>query len=235
MAHQDEKREALVKEHLPLVRSIASRLTGRGEALEDLIQIGVIGLLKAIDRFDPARQVTFRTYATPFILGEMRHHLRDRAEIIRVPRSLQDKARAINVAESALTATLGRSPTLGEVAERTKSSREEVIEARELGWTRRVLSLDQPLDSSDANSNELGARIASPDALLEGAIDRTLLEQVINQLSGAERIVIGLRFIAEMTQMQVAERLGCSQMQVSRLQSRALGKLRIALGAERED
>jgi RNA polymerase sigma-B factor len=221
-----EARERLVVEHLGVVRSVAARFKERGESLEDLQQIGVIGLLKAIDRYDPARAVKLKTYAIPFIVGEIRHYLRDRADMLRIPRTLQERASRTGAAESALASELGRSPTVSELAARTGFTPEEIVEARELGAMRRVQSLDQPIDPDGHDSTAIGSHVGAEDALIESFPDRSSLADAIQTLTGRERIVLGLRYLSDMTQMQVAERLGCSQMQVSRLQASALRKVR---------
>jgi RNA polymerase sigma-B factor len=224
-----DERERLVVEHLGVVRSIAVRFKERGESLDDLQQIGVIGLLKAIDRYDPARAVKLKTYAIPFIVGEIRHYLRDRADLLRIPRTLQERATKTAAAESALSSELGRSPTIAELVERTGLTAEEIVEARELSLTRHVQSLDQPVDPDGHDSAAIGAFIGVEDAMIESLPDRSTLAEAIGTLSGRERIVLGLRYLSDMTQTQVAERLGCSQMQVSRLQTSALRKVRAYL------
>ncbi len=228
-AGTSDERERLVLEHLGLVRSIASRFRDRGDSLDDLAQIGVIGLLKAIDRFDPAREVKFKTYAMPFIVGEIRHHLRDRADLLRIPRTIQERATKTAAAESALGAELGRSPAVSELVERTGLTAEQIIEARELSSSRRVQSLDQPLEDAGQDSATLGAFVGSEDPRLESLADRSALADAVEKLTGREKIVLGLRYLSDMTQTDVAERLGCSQMQVSRLQARALNKIRVFL------
>lgn len=227
-ALDQETRERFVREHLHLVRAVASRFIDRSEPLEDLIQSGSIGLLKAVDRYDPTRQIAFRSYAVPFILGEIRHYLRDRVDMVRVPRPVQDRARMVAATEARLLGELKHSPTISEIAAGAGLTREQVIEARE-SWSRRVFSLDQPLDSGDSDSADLGSIIGERDSVLESAIDRAALSKALSSLSGREQVVIGLRFLSDMTQTQVAERLGCSQMQVSRLQAGALAKLRVLL------
>ncbi len=224
-----DERERLVVEHLGVVRSVAARFRDRGDSLDDLQQIGVIGLLKAIDRFDPSRAVKLKTYAIPFIVGEIRHHLRDRAELLRIPRTLQERAAKTSSAESALSGELGRSPTISELVDRTGLSVEQIVEARELSLTRRVQSLDQPVDDDSSESATLGAFVGTDDERIESLPDRSTLAAAIETLTGREKIVLGLRYLSDMTQTQVAERLNCSQMQVSRLQASALKKLRSQL------
>jgi RNA polymerase sigma-B factor len=222
----EQERERLVLEHLGIVRSVAARFKYRGESLEDLQQIGVIGLIKAIDRFDASREVKLTTYAVPFIAGEIHHYLRDRASIVRIPRGIQDRAAKTTAAESELASELGRSPSMRELVERTGLTAEQIIEAQELGRSRRVQSLDQSTDPNGHDAPSIAASLGGDDPQLETLADRAILAEAIESLTGREKIVVGLRFLSDLTQSQIAERLNCSQMQVSRLQTRALRKLR---------
>ena len=226
-----DERERLVLDHLGLVRSVAARFKYSGESLEDLQQIGTIGLIKAIDRFDASREVKLTTYAVPFIAGEIHHYLRDRASVVRIPRGLQERAVTTTTAESELASELSRSPTISELAERTGLTPEQIIEAQELGRSRRVQSLDQASDPNGNDAPSIAASLGSEDSELETFADRAMIADAIESLSGREKVVVGLRFLSDMTQSQIADRLNCSQMQVSRLQTRALRKLRVRLEA----
>ena len=231
MGALSQRRDEIVEEYLPLVRAIASRLGDRREPLEDLVQIGIVGLLKAIDGYQPERGTAFRSYAIPFVLGEIRHHLRDRGDFLRIPRPIRQRAQKLNTIEWELAGRLGRAPTTSELSQHSGLSIEEVIQAREMSFARRVASLDGPLDHSPFGTPDLGSLVGHLDAEIEGAADRNALEEALEELSERERIVVGLRFIADFSQTEVARRLGCSQMQISRLQASALLKLRASLSA----
>lgn len=220
-------RELLVLYHQRLVRSIASRFLGAGEALEDLIQVGNIGLINALDRYDPSQGTRFSTYATPTILGEIKRHFRDKAAGIKVPRWLQELHQATRKATIALTQELGRAPTTAEVSERLGISEEEVHEALESGEAINLLSLETHLDGH-------GSLDSASLLDLVGHLDKTLqefenfgdLRTALLTLGVREREVISLRFFDEMSQAKIAKRLNISQMHVSRLQQRALKRLR---------
>ena len=226
-------RDVLVLHHQRLVRSIVMRFMGAGEALDDLIQVGNIGLINALDRYNPSQGTRFSTYATPTILGEVKRHFRDRASGIKVPRWLQELHQASRRVSHILTQELGRTPTVGEVAERLGVSEEEIIEAMESGEAINLLSLDTHLDGHGA--------VDSASLLdLVGRIDKTLhefetygdLRTAIEALEPREREVISLRFFDEMSQAKIAKQLNISQMHVSRLQQRALKHLREILTDE---
>jgi RNA polymerase sigma-B factor len=226
-------RDVLVLHHQRLVRSIATRFLGAGEALEDLIQVGNIGLINALDRYDPAQGTRFSTYATPTILGEIKRHFRDRAVGIKVPRWLQELHQATRKVSQVLTQELGRPPAVAEMAERLGVTEEEVLEAMESGEAVNLVSLDTHLDAQGA--------IDSATLLdIVGRVDKTLLEfetygdlrTAIESLGPREREVISLRFFDEMSQAKIAKKLNISQMHVSRLQQRALKHLREILSDE---
>lgn len=226
-------RAVLVLHHQRLVRSIASRFLGAGETLEDLIQVGNIGLINALDRYNPAQGTRFSTYATPTILGEIKRHFRDKTSGIKVPRWLQELNQATRRATQALTGELGRAPTVGELAERLGVSEEEVTEALESGEAVNLLSLDTHLDGH-------GTLDSASLLDLVGRIDKTLhefetygdLRKAMELLGPREREVIALRFFDEMSQAKIAKQLNISQMHVSRLQQRALKRLRELLSDE---
>jgi RNA polymerase sigma-B factor len=233
LSRDPKLRDLLVMHHQRLVRSIATRFLGAGEALEDLIQVGNIGLINALDRYNPAQGTRFSTYATPTILGEIKRHFRDKAVGIKVPRWLQELHHATRKASQALTQELGRLPTIGEIAERLGVSEEEVVEALESGEASNLISLDTHLESH--------GMIDSASLLeLVGRVDKTLhefetygdLRTAIEALGSREREVIALRFFDEMSQAKIAKKLNISQMHVSRLQQRALKRLREMLSDE---
>jgi RNA polymerase sigma-B factor len=220
-------RSELVELHLPLAEYLARRFGNRGEPHEDLVQVATIGLIKAVDRFDLARGVAFSTYATPTIVGEIKRHFRDRGWTIRVPRRLQEIQAVINQAVSDLGQELGRSPTVSELATRVGMSEEEILEGLESANAYSPLSLDAP----DPNG-ELGAvieQLGDYDDALDAVVDRETVKPLLDQLDPRAKRILLLRFFRNMTQSQIAEELGISQMHVSRLLSRTLADLRTAL------
>jgi RNA polymerase sigma-B factor len=220
-------RGELVELHLPLAEYLARRFGNRGEPHEDLVQVATIGLIKAIDRFDLERGVAFSTYATPTIVGEIKRHFRDRGWTIRVPRRLQEIQAVINQAVSDLGQELGRSPTVSELATRVGMSEEEILEGLESANAYSPLSLDAP-----DPSGELGAvidQLGDYDDALDAVIDRETVKPLLDRLDARAKRILLLRFFRNMTQSQIAEELGISQMHVSRLLSRTLADLRRAL------
>ena len=233
-AHPDRDyeslRDELIVAHLNLVRFLALKFVNRGEPLDDLIQVGAVGLLKAIDRFELDRGVEFTTYATPTIVGEIKRYFRDKGWALKVPRRLQELNFSVNRASEKLAIRLGRSPTVAELAHHLDASEEEVLEAQELGQVYNLLSLDNDL-ASDGNSKAqaLGDTLGASDPGLESLENRANLEQAFHVLSGRERVIIQLRFYESVSQTEIAARLNVSQMHVSRLQAKALEKLRAVL------
>lgn len=218
-------RGELVELHLPLVEHCARRFLNRGEPFEDLVQVGTIGLIKAVDRFDSERGVEFSTYATPTILGEIKRHFRDKGWAIRVPRRLQELRMSIASATSALSQTLGRSPTPAEVAERLGIGVEEVMEGLESANAYSTLSLD----AGDGGDDGLGSMLdtmGSTDEALDHVEIRESIRPLIEALPAREKQILLLRFFRQMTQSQIAEEVGISQMHVSRLLTRTLAELR---------
>lgn len=224
-------RDELIVAHLNLVRFLAVRFANRGEPLDDLVQVGTVGLLKAIDRFDTERGVEFTTYATPTIVGEIKRYFRDKGWAVKVPRRLQELNLAVNRASDKLAIELGRSPTVAELAARLNAGEEEILEAQELGQAYNLLSLDSEVSGeNDKKSQTLADTVGVSDAGLELLEDRANLERAFEVLSGRERVIIYLRFYESVSQTEIAKRLNVSQMHVSRLQAKALEKLRTALG-----
>ncbi len=223
-------RDELVVAHLNLVRYLAVKFANRGEALEDLVQVGTVGLIKAIDRFDLERGVEFTTYATPTIVGEIKRYFRDKGWAVKVPRRLQELNLSVNRAIERLIVELGHSPTVTELAKHLGASDEEILEAQELGQAYNLLSLDTEVASDgDKNAQTLADYIGRPDPHLANLEDRANLERAFEVLSRRERIILFLRFYESVSQTEIAKRLNVSQMHVSRLQQKALEKLRQAL------
>jgi RNA polymerase sigma-B factor len=223
-------RDALVVAHLNLVRYLSVKFANRGEALEDLIQVGTVGLIKAVDRFDLERGVEFTTYATPTVVGEIKRHFRDKGWAVKVPRRLQELNLSVNRALEKMTVDLGHSPTVGELAEKLGATQEEILEAQELGQAYNLLSLDSEVaGDGDRNAQTLADYIGQQDPELANLEDRANLEKAFDVLSRRERIILFLRFYESVSQTEIAKRLNVSQMHVSRLQQKALEKLREAL------
>lgn len=224
-------RDYLVMVHLSLVRFLASRFANRGEPLEDLVQVGTIGLINAVDRFDPERGNRFSTYAAPTIVGEIKRHFRDKAWTLKVPRRLQELNLASAKAVESLTQVLGRSPTIQEIARHLHATEEETLEAIELGGAYETVSLDSRMESQGESSPlTLAEFIGGEDGALMGVEAFEDLRDAIQSLDERERTIIALRFFSDLSQAEVAHRLRISQMHVSRLQQKALRKLKLLLG-----
>ena len=223
-------REELVERHLGLARKLARRYARSSEPLEDLEQVASVGLVRAVDRFDPSRGTAFSTFAVPTILGELRRHFRDRTWAVRVPRELRDSAAVVERTGEQLATELGRSPSAAEVADALGQSVEHVVAAREAALAYRCDSLDRPLraDSADGAAT-LGDRLGVEDDELRRVEDGLLLDQLTTAaLSARDREVLRLRFEEDLLQREIAERVGVSQMQVSRILRDALRRLRSA-------
>jgi RNA polymerase sigma-B factor len=226
-------RDELVVAHLNLVRFLAVKFANRGEPLDDLVQVGTVGLLKAIDRFELDRGVEFTTYATPTVVGEIKRYFRDKGWAVKVPRRLQELNLAVNRAGDKLAIELGRSPTVAELAEHLNATEEEILEAQELGQAYNLLSLDSEVSGeSEKKSQTLADTVGVNDAGLELLEDRANLERAFGVLTGRERVIIYLRFYESVSQTEIAKRLNVSQMHVSRLQAKALEKLRAVLAEQ---
>ena len=226
----EQLRGELVVAHLNLVRFLAVRFTNRGEPLDDLVQVGTVGLLKAIVRFELDRGVEFTTYATPTIVGEIKRYFRDKGWAVKVPRRLQELNLAVNRASDKLAIELGRSPTVMELAQHLQAGEDEILEAQELGQAYSLLSLDSEVSGeNDKKSQTLADTVGASDAGLELLEDRANLQRAFEVLSGRERVIIYLRFYESVSQTEIAKRLNVSQMHVSRLQAKALEKLRTIL------
>ena len=232
----DEKaREALVERYMPLVRSLASRYAGRGEPQEDLVQVGSIGLLLAIQRFDTERQVQFTTYAVPTIVGEIQRHFRDRAWALHVPRRLKELSVRLTRTIEAKTAELGRAPTIAELAEATGAAEDEVVEALQTSEAYSTRSLSQPL-GRETDDETMQDVLGIDDQGFSEVEDSYLVEAGLSALDERERRIVELRFFEGLTQSEIAARVGISQMHVSRLLRRALhlmrGRLEESIGED---
>lgn len=216
-------RERLIVEHLPLVRALARRYANRGEPLDDLVQVGTIGLIKAIDRFDPSRGNKLASFATPTILGEIRRHFRDRSWTVRVPRGIQEARAQITQAVSELSAQNGRSPTVNEIAEWASLPVDEVLDALAAGSAQRPAQLASPGSEGEEDG---GIAVGLDDPGFAQAEARAMLSAGLADLPPRERVIIHLRFEEGLTQSQIAAQVGISQMHVSRLLRRALETLR---------
>jgi RNA polymerase sigma-B factor len=221
-------RTRLIELHMPLVHSLARRYANRGEPLEDLVQIGAIGLIKAVDRFDPERGVALTTYAMPTIIGEIKRYFRDRSWAVRVPRGLQELGMRLTRVLEQLTVELGRSPTISELAEATGAGEEEVLEAMESSRAYASVPLATQPEGDDATLAAFGAT----EPAYEASEDRAVLAPGLAALGERERGIIVLRFYAGLTQSQIAQRIGVSQMHVSRLIRRSLERIRLEIGVE---
>jgi RNA polymerase sigma-B factor len=220
-------RDRVIEAWLPLARHLAHRYSGRGEPTDDLIQTATVGLIKAVDRFDPDRGVDFAGYAIPTIIGEIKRHFRDRTWSVRVPRRLQELRLAITDANATLTHTLGRSPTVADISVHLDVTEEDVLEGLEGARAYHATSLSTPV-SADGNT-ELGDTLGAEDHEYELAETRVALGPALATLNEREQKILTLRFYGNLTQSQIADQIGISQMHVSRLLTRALTKLRAEL------
>jgi RNA polymerase sigma factor, sigma-70 family/RNA polymerase sigma-70 factor, sigma-B/F/G subfamily len=228
-------RQQLIERYMSLVRSLARRYASRGEQLDDLIQIGAIGLIKAIDRFDLDRGVELTTYATPNIIGEIKRNFRDHGWAVRVPRGLQELSIQLMRVVEQLTGELARSPTIPELAEATGASEEEVLEALESSRAYTPLSLSVGPSGDDDDELDPLESIGTEEHEYEISEDRAVLEPGMRVLDAREREIIRLRFYEGLTQSQIAQQIGISQMHVSRLIRRALEKARSEIAPELGD
>jgi RNA polymerase sigma-B factor len=224
-------REELARLFQPLAEYLARRFYGRGEPLDDLIQVANLGLLKAIDRFDLSRGVKFSTYATATIVGELKRHFRDKGWALRVPRRLQEAGMKVGRTVTEMYQDLGRAPTVSEIGERTGLSEDEVLEAMETAHAYSTASLDAPTDEEGTTSLDRLGDEEEAFELLEGW---TTVAPAIRDLPRRERTILYLRFFRGLTQTQIAEHMGISQMHVSRLLSRTLRELRRKVGEPEE-
>ncbi len=228
-----QAREQLIEQYMSLVRSLARRYSYRGEQLEDLVQIGAIGLIKAIDRFDLNRGVELTTYATPNIIGEIKRHFRDKGWSVRVPRGLQELNVQLSRLVEQLTVQLSRSPTIPELAKAAGVTEEEVLEALESGRAYSSLSLSVGGGGDDDDLDPLES-IGTEEHQYEVSEDRAVLAPGFKVLDERERKILQLRFFEGLTQSQIAQQVGISQMHVSRLIRRSLEKIRETIDVDEE-
>jgi RNA polymerase sigma-B factor len=222
----DRQRERIVTRCLPLADHIAFRYHRKGENLDDLVQIARVGLMHAVNRFDPENGANFLSFAVPTMLGEIRRHFRDNGWAMHVPRRLKDLHVQITRATPRLTQSLGRAPTPTDLAAELGADRQEVVECLVAGDAYSLRSIDSPISSADDTTRSLADTLGEVDADMEHITDRESLRPLLAGLTERERTVISLRFFASMTQTQIAERIGVSQMQVSRILAKTLQQLR---------
>ena len=227
-------REKLIEQYMSLVRALARRYAYRGEQLDDLVQIGAIGLIKAIDRFDLERGVELTTYATPNIIGEIKRHFRDKGWSVRVPRALQELNVKLSRLMEQLTVELGRSPTIPELAKASSSTEEQVLEALESGRAYSSLSLSSGGGGDGEDDLDPLESIGTEEHQYEVSEDRAVLAPGFKVLDERERTILQLRFFDGLTQSQIAQRVGISQMHVSRLIRRSLEKIRAEIASDEE-
>jgi RNA polymerase sigma-B factor len=217
-------RNELVEEYMPLARSLARRFANRSEPFDDLEQVAVLGVLKAVERFDPELGKNFHAFAIPTVLGEVRRHFRDRGWVVRVPRRLQDLHLKMDAVVSRLSQQLGRSPTTAELAEATGVDEEAVLEALDIGSAYRPSSIE----AATPGGVGIAERLGEPDNELSSAENRVVLLDLMSRLSPRQQQIMYLRFFEDMTQAEIAAEIGVSQMHVSRLIARGLEALQIA-------
>jgi RNA polymerase sigma-B factor len=224
--HGDRRaREELIERFLPLARKLARRYTGAREPFEDLLQVASLGLVKAVDRFDPARGTAFSSFAVPTILGELKRYFRDLGWSVHVPRGAQEHALEVEEAQQKLTARTGRAPSVHELAEFLEMTIESVVDALETAAAHHSTSLDVPRDDGDGDSGTLADTFGKDDERFELVDASVTIAEAARHLSARERRVLALRFVKDMTQTQIADVIGVSQMQVSRILRRALTRL----------
>jgi RNA polymerase sigma-B factor len=219
-------RNKLIEAHLGLVEYLARRFAGRGEPLDDLTQVATIGLVKAVDRFDPGREVEFSTYATPTIVGELKRHFRDKGWAVRVPRRLQELNLRLGSVISQISQDLQRSPTVAEIAQAAGATEDEVLEALDSAHAYSLISLDAGANEEGLSYHE---QIGTDDEALEALEDRVSVGPLLHRLPPRDRHMLYLRFFKGLTQSEIAKELGISQMHVSRLLAKTLATLRAGL------
>ncbi|MDX6632343.1 MAG: polymerase sigma-B factor [Solirubrobacterales bacterium] len=223
----DERARAeLIERMVPFARRLADRYRHTSQSSDDLAQVASLALVKAVDRFDPDRGVRFAAFAVPTILGELKRHFRDMGWSVRVPRGLQERALQVERTSAMLATATGRTPTVMEIAGKLEMTAEEVLEALEARQAFDALSMDTPHQTTEGEGITLGESLGKEDEGFEQAVDRAAVASALPLLPARDREIIRLRFVDELTQTEIAEHLGVSQMQVSRLLRRALQRLR---------
>ena len=228
-------RNRLIEQHRGLAQQLSRRFRGRGQSPDDLEQVAVLGLLKAVERFEPERGLAFTTFATPTIVGELKRHFRDATWSVRVPRRLQEHVLAVSNVVGPLGQELGRPPTVAEVAAATGFSEESVLEAMEANRAYTAGSLDAPAGDRDDGDAGLASRLGEADPGHADVEHRILIESLLDELPERERTIVRLRFWEGWTQSQIADSIGISQMHVSRLLTRTLDQLRARADAEDDE
>jgi RNA polymerase sigma-B factor len=232
--HRDgdiQAREQLAERFMPLARQVAHRYHRAGQPFEDLVQVASLGLVKAIDRFDPERGTAFSSYAVPTMAGEIRRHFRDSGWAVHVPRSMQDRVMRVNEAMERLGRQLGRSPRPAELAADLQETPESVLDALEAARAHDAMSLDMPRTAGEDGAGTYADTVGSPDEQYERLEYASAIAGTFRALPQRDRIVLRLRFEEDLTQSQIASRVGVSQMHVSRIIRRALDRLRVAAEA----
>ena len=229
MAHDLAARDELVRKYLPLIRTLAKRYSYTSEPLDDLCQVGAMALCKAIERYRPGGGASFKAYAVPTIVGELRRHFRDTGWALHIPRSLQERSRRLGIGLNELSARQGRSPTIAELADWSGLSREDVIEGLEVRMAYDTSPLDAPGHSEDDGWT---ARLGVEDDALERVEYNAVLERTMRALPERERLLLHMRFAEDLSQSEIARRVGVSQMHVSRLLRRAMERLEAAAAAD---
>ncbi|MEY9894778.1 RNA polymerase sigma-B factor [Catenulispora sp. MAP12-49] len=236
LAHSDPQRPALrefvIGEYMSYARYVAGRFRRRGEASEDLEQVAYVGLVKAVDGYDVEYHTTFLTYATPVIAGEIKRHFRDTTWDVHVPRRMQELSAALRQAREHLAQTLGRDPTAAELAEHLDATTEEIVDAMEASAVYNTGSLDIPVGLSDGDGATLGELIGGDDPAYGMIVDRESLKPLLAELDERDKRILLLRYFRTMSQTEIGDEIGVSQMQVSRLLARILGQLREGLGLQ---
>ncbi len=221
-------RDELVKRFIPFARKLALRYAHSREPLDDLVQVASLGLLNALSRFEPGMGKKFTSYAAPTILGELKRHFRDKGWSVHVPRELQERALAVSRQTERLSAQMGRSPTVDELADALSCPAEQVIEGLDAAHNYLPASLDAPIAHEDDDRSALGETLGGEDGGFELAEDRQMLAAGWASLTDVERQVLGLRLVGDLTQREISQRIGCSQMHVSRLLRRSMIRLEAA-------
>lgn len=218
-------RDELVARFLPLARKLARRYSGAREPFDDLMQVASLGLVKAVDRYDLNRGTAFSSFAVPTILGELKRYFRDLGWAVHVPRGAQERAVKVEEAQQTLSARSNRAPTVSELAEYLELSIEDVLDALETSRAHHASSLDAPYDDGEGESGTMVESFGDEDPSLQSADERVTISAAARQLAPREREVLALRFVHDMTQTQIADQIGVSQMQVSRILRRAISHL----------
>ncbi|HET9172350.1 MAG TPA: SigB/SigF/SigG family RNA polymerase sigma factor [Actinospica sp.] len=226
---RDRLRDEVIEDHMPYARHIARRYSSHGSSVEDFEQVAFLGLVKAVDNFDPEHGTGFLGYATPMIVGEIKRYFRDGTWCVHVPRHMQELTGAMHKASDVLTAQLGRSPSLPELAERLGVEVDELVEAIDASEAYRTASLDRPV-GRDPDSASLGDLMGDEDPGYDLAVDREVLRGLVEELEERDRHILSMRFFDGLTQSQIGDKLGISQMQVSRLIAKILANLRAGFG-----